>query len=355
MERIPPAEKVTRFKQFYDGTLEDGPLVGFYYGTYYPLRRFAAGARLNAGPLTPADLIVEDFKSDYEELLSAYSQGEGDGLWSAEAFYGIPWIEAVCGARVIADPEAGSTRAGPPEGFPAPSTNSTGGDLWREKVVEFVKMLKDLSGGRFPLATTLQRGIGDTLAAILGSPEFLFGMTDSPERVHALVDKIVLRWIELANSQLEHIPTFHGGVGTHFYDQWLPGRGVVIQDDAMALLSPDLFREFILPGLHSLAGQFDSSLIHLHPAGFLPVDDIVELQATAVELHRDLGGKTVEELIPTYRRVQNRKPLVIWGDLTIDELRLLRNSVDLNRLAIKPVVQSYQEAEDIWLMMKSPA
>jgi hypothetical protein len=355
METMSAAEKVARFKSFYDGTLNDGPLVGFYHGTYYPLRRFAAGSRLNAGPIAPNDVVVDSFRRDYERLFEIYTSGEGDGLWSAEAFYGIPWIEAACGAQVIADPEAGSIQARPQEDVPPqttsiPNRSHTG---WRVKLLEFVTMLVDLSASRFPVATTLQRGIGDTLAATLGSPDFLFRMMDDPGHVHSLADQIADNWIGLADDQLQLIPAFHGGVGTHFYDHWLPERGVVIQDDAFALLSPDLFHEFILPRIQRIASHFDSSIIHLHPAGFLPIDDILGLPVTAVELHRDLGGTPVEKLLPTYRRIQSRKPLIIWGDLTIEEARLLRDELNVNRLSVKPVVQGVEQAEAIWRVLKS--
>jgi hypothetical protein len=43
-------------------------------------------------------------------------------------------------------------------------------------------------------------------------------MTRTAARVAAL-------WTGFARAQLAEIPDFHGGVGSYFYNVWMPGRG----------------------------------------------------------------------------------------------------------------------------------
>jgi hypothetical protein len=117
-------------------------------------------------------------------------------------------------------------------------------------------------------------------------------------------------------------------------------------------MSPSLFETSILPGLRKIIDHLDSAVVHLHPGGYTPIEPLLETTLIAIELHRDMGGVAVSDLIPLYRRIQDRKPLVVWGDLSLDEMRLLRGSVDLDRLAVKPVVRSLEEAEEVWAMMK---
>lgn len=354
MEHSSISDRIVQLSRFYDGTLTEGPLVGFYLGTYYPLHRFRAGHEIASGPLLPDDLDPWRFLADYRRLYDENREVEGDFIWSGEPFYGVPWLEAICGAAVIADPEHGSMRAEPgaqlaPD-WQLPPQKSVDG--WVEKALEFVHMLQSLSDGRFPLATTLMRGLGDTLAAIHGSPDFVHSLIDHRERSRDLINDIVNRWIRFANAQLDEIPLFHGGTGTHFYDLWLPGRGVVIQDDAVALLSPSLFEDLFLEAVETLIAQFDSTVMHLHPGSYVPIEPLLSTDLTVIELHRDVGGKSVEELIPVYRRIQEAKPLLVWGDFLPGELELLRNSVDVNRLAVKPVVKSKLEAEGAWRILK---
>lgn len=350
MEHLSVAERVEGFRRFFAMANEPGPLVGFYLDSYYPHRRYRTEAFLRHGVLQPEDVPVRRFLPEYERLFRMHDEMGGDFLWSASAFWGLPWMEALAGCGVFVDQQTGSSRSVRPEGL-RDADGLPGFDplsLWAFKAREFLRELREQSAGRFPLGATLMRGISDLLSAIHGGSEFLLRLIDHPQEERRLVRKLTDLWIAFASDQLAEIPPFHGGVGSFYYAMWLPGRGVWLQEDASALMSPRLFEEFILPSVVEIAGAFDTSIIHLHPSTYVPVELLVDSPLTAIELHIDFAGPRAEDLYPYYRAIQARKPLIIWGDLQAADVDFIARKLDLQSLALLPVVTSQQQAESIW-------
>jgi hypothetical protein len=355
VEKLSVEERVQGFKRFFAMSNDDGPLVGFFRETYYPLKRYRTESFLPGGKLTAQDIDVEPFLPEYERLFELHEKTGGDFIWSAAAFWGLPWVEALAGCAVVADHTTGSSRSEKPAGFrgAADIPAFDPDDPWVMKAAEFLKRLSTMSRGRFPLATTLMRGISDLLAALYGNPEFLFSLMDQTGELKRVVEKLTDLWIGFAGSQLDIIPSFHGGTGSFYYEVWLPGRGVWLQEDASALLSPELFGQFIAPAIHKIAGSFDTSVIHLHPSTYIPVEYLVETPLDAIELHIDFGGPRAEELLPYYRKILAHKPLIVWGDLTPEDLDFIDRKLDRQSLALLPVVGSVQQAEQIWGKFKT--
>jgi hypothetical protein len=175
---------------------------------------------------------------------------------------------------------------------------------------------------------------------------------DEPGIMKKAAAKVAGLWAGFARAQLDEIPDFHGGVGSYFYNVWMPGRGVWLQEDSLALLSPQLFADFILPHVEALARSFDTVLMHLHPATLIPVEELAATKLAALELHLDFGGPTAEDLLPVYRRIQKRKPLIIWGDVKPGDLDVLSSRLDPRALVVLPVVQDAASAEAIWRRLK---
>jgi hypothetical protein len=304
VDPTPIAQRIQRQRRFYRMDNSEGPILGFFLAPYFPLRRYRGAATIPSGAYGPDDLVVSSFLPDYERLHGLYRELEGDCIWTASAFWGVPWVEVAAGCVAVADHETGSSRTLPPGRAANPGSADTVLDPaapWVSKMREFVAAIARQSAGRYPLGTTLMRGISDVLSALHGTPDFVYKLVDSPVEQERVSKDIARLWIRIARAQLELIPEFHGGVGSYFYNLWMPGRGVWIQEDAAALLSPPLFECCIWAAIRMIIDSFDSTIIHLHPGGFLPLDLLLESPVLAVELHRDYAGPGVEDLLPTAR------------------------------------------------------
>ena len=344
---IPLDERLQRL----DGWLarsNERPLIGFSLGSYYPLHRYRRGAKsLPNGLVQPCDLMVSDYLDDSDELYELHERAGGDFVWSAAPFFGVPWVEASLGCGVLADHQAGSTRSVPPPGFaqqPAIPQFSEA-NPWVAKMLEFIPALAARSAGRYPVGVTLMRGISDLLSALYGAGEFVYRMMDAPDEVHGVVAELTEYWIAFGRCLLEHLPLFHGGTGSFLYNLWCPGKMIWLQEDAMALLSPSLYEEFIYPADCRIAAAFENTVMHLHPSRLIPSRQLAATGLAAIELHIDHDGPRASSLEEHYRTVLAAKPLFIWGDVTPADLDFILTRLPHQGLAVSIAVSSIEEAQ----------
>ena len=328
----------------------DRPLIGFTLGSYYPLRRYPqAAARLPEGPVTPADICVEDYLADTEHLYSLHEAAGGDMLFSAAPFLGLPWLEASLGCGVIADHSTGSTRSTPPPGFAAcrrvPDFDPS--NPWVRKLIEFIPALERQAAGRYPVGVTLMRGISDLLSALYGG-DFALRLLDDPDQAADIIDGLTRYWIAFGRHLLAHLPRFHGGTGAFSYCLWLPGEQIWLQEDAVALMSPRLYERFIYPADCRIGEAFEHTVIHLHPTRYIPSRLLAASPISALELHIDHDGPRAAALLDHYQTMLAAKPLFVWGDISDGDLECLLTRLPHRGLAINVVVPDVAAAQRVW-------
>ena len=219
---------------------------------------------------------------------------------------------------------------------------------WVQKAIEFIERISERSAGRYPLATTRMRGISDLLALLYGGQEFIFKMMTEPGEVREVCRKLCDFWIEFGRMQIERIPEYHGGTGSFYYNAWAPKGTIWHQEDAAALLSPTLFEQYIAPYDQEIVDAFAGCIMHQHSTGYVPVDQYLEMDFTALELHIDSGGPSAEELFDTHRMILQSKPLIIWGDIPEADMDWIFSKLTPQGLAVIVVVESPQQAQAIW-------
>jgi hypothetical protein len=349
-EHFPVTERVRRFREFY-ARQNDRPLLGFFVGSEYPLHRYSASQNLpDDTPLHPDALSVEPYLDDSDRLFEIHEACGGDFIWSASAFWGIPWLEAAVGCSVYADHETGSIYTQPPHSFSGPDDipvfDAESG--WEGKVVEFITELASRSGGRWPIGTTRMRGITDLLSAVYGPQAFVLAMIDRPAEVRAVCRRLTDFWLAFARIQLEYIPAFHGGMGSFYYNMWVPAGTVWHQEDAAALLSPQLYEGLIREHDERIVRSLPNCVLHMHPTSYLPIDSYLKIPFLAFELHIDEGGPRARQLYDVHRRILESRPLLIWGKLSDDDLEWIFSKLPSSGLAVMQVVEDDVQAGHVW-------
>ena len=343
-------ERVERFRRYY-ARANERPLLGFFVGSEYPLFRYPTARTLPAGrALTPDDFEAAAYLDDCDRLFEVHEACGGDFIWSASAFWGIPWLEAALGCPIFADHSTGSIHAQKPPRFTGPDSIPAfdAEAPWMRLAAEFLDRMAERSRGRWPIGTTRMRGISDLLSALYGGTEFILAMIERPDEVNQVCRKLTEIWIAFGKLQLERIPLFHGGVGSFYYHLWAPPGTVWHQEDAAALLSPALYDEFIREHDDRIARAFGSCIMHQHPTKFVPTDFYLRMPFLALELHIDEGGPSAQALHPAHTKILARKPLVIWGNLSEADLDWVFGKLPPAGLAVITVVPSPERAGEIW-------
>jgi len=341
-------DRVENFKLYYK-RLNKRPLIGFFVGSEYPLFRYESSRSLPVDrPLLPEDFNVDGYIEDSNRLFDINEECGGDFIWSASAFWGIPWLEAAIGCPIYANHSTGSIHSELKDNFtdadsiPDFDENSP----WIVKLEEFLNKLSLSSRGKWPISVTRMRGISDLLSTLYGGENFIFAMMEKPDEVKEVCQKLTEYWIDFGKFQLERIPLFHGGIGSFYYNMWAPEGTIWHQEDAAALLSPKLYNEFIRPCDERIVKSFPGCIIHQHSKGYVPTEAYINMGMTALEMHIDEGGPSAEELYETHMKILKKKPLLIWGKMTNKDIEWIFKKLPYSGLAVQIVVSGREEAAE---------
>jgi len=98
----------------------------------------------------------------------------------------------------------------------------------------------------------------------------------------------------------------------------------------------------MLPPQERIASEFDYSTIHLHSNSLHVVDAVLDSTISAVQVSMDPQpfGPTVMELLPTFAKIQEKKPLLIEGPMIQSELDELLKVLSPRVLYVWAMIES---------------
>jgi len=104
----------------------------------------------------------------------------------------------------------------------------------------------------------------DILASLRGTQTLLVDMIERPDWVLAKVEEINRVWFDVYGRIYEIIhPVDDGGSVFGAFKLWGPGKVAKLQCDAAAMISPEMFRRLVVPGLTAQCEWLDRSVFHL--------------------------------------------------------------------------------------------
>ncbi|MBT3375352.1 MAG: hypothetical protein HN742_17220 [Lentisphaerae bacterium] len=190
----------------------------------------------------------------------------------------------------------------------------------------------------------------DTLAAMRGSQELLVDLIERPDWVHKGLARISELYHEYYDAVYERIKDETGG--SHFW-LWAPGKCGKFQCDFSAMISPDMFGEFMVPVLEDLCNYIPYNLYHwdgpgalIHHDHLLSVDALQALQWTP-----GAGAAPVDDPSwwPYYHKtVEAGKKMCVFGCRSIDQLKAMKREFgpQLKQFAIRKHCPTRAEAEE---------
>ncbi|MDA8218459.1 MAG: hypothetical protein M0Z94_12670 [Dehalococcoidales bacterium] len=352
-------ELLQRQRAFWHREKVDRPLVTIV--RYKPLvhRRLPlADGTVSEGDieLRPEMVNPETFLNLEARRAEAGRLSLGGSFSVRSAFQRIPWVEAIIGCPIWADQNSGSMWS---EAF----LDGSAGDAlagwqgfhfsednpWYRKLLDLTRLLVQRNDGSYLVGHTLMRGPIDLFRAAVGDAAMCLALYDTPDKAREMMAAAADVFVAVAKGQTALIPPFHGGYCSQF-GIWGPGTVVRTQCDMSSIISAEMYRDLVLPYDVQICRQFDYSVIHLH-SGFLhTVDALLEPEVPmAIEVALDTGSTpvTVRDLVPTFRKILARKPLLVEGRLTADEFALLMESLPPRGLFIAAQIE-----EEEWPKMR---
>jgi hypothetical protein len=343
--------KIGRYRAFWERGEARRPLVGFTAVGWFPFSEFAACRRLaQDSVLEPWQVEPEAFIEDHLRLLREGEAMDDDLVRGAcPAQVAIPWLPASLGSplRVLPENILGEERTlGWEEALAVRLDEQS---PWFRKYLEFAGELVRVSGGRFPVSHSAELGPTDLHALLRGSTQSLMDLADAPGESAQLLEQCGEAMREFTEALWRRVPQYEGGWFDAQYSLWSPGPIIRMQEDATAVYSPRLYRRFVQPVDRKLAAHFASSFMHLHSTSMFLLDAILEVdEIRCYEVNNDALGPPVAELVPYLQQVQkHRKPLLVRGSFTPEELRLVMDSLEPRGLMLNIMVRDLAETEPL--------
>ncbi len=347
--------KISKHEAFLRREPAERPLLGFWRGGYYPAEQFPSGTA--AWPegqiLQPDDVRFAHFAADYEALYRLHGEAEDDYFFFASAYWGIPWMEAILGCTVVASRT--HCRAENPDvpwgDFPpAPVEDNP----WFPALLRFTVDLLRFADGRFPVCPPLLRGPGDCAAALLGGMRFVLGCLDEPERMSLLLGRCADARSHVVRGLQSVLADWHGTYIAGGYPSRVWSRIPIAyhQEDSASLLNPELFRRLLLPLHRRQCLDLPRNFFHLHSSCLYPAEIFLEHRCfDALQINVDHPGSrtpSLPELIPALKNIQEAgMPLLLWGELTAEHCRLLRQELSPVGLSLQPIATAPRQMAEI--------
>jgi hypothetical protein len=265
----------------------------------------------------------------------------------------IPWMEAFCGKAVYYSGDGfwpGKRVAASLQAVNKELENriaDISNNAWVNLYLDYIRQLAVLAEGRFLIGQSVLRGSTDILLALRGSTDGILDYIDNPAEVRRFMSLYTDFFILILKEQFRWQDWEKAGSSIGEMDQvWSPGRCIRIQEDAFSLLNPELFREFVLPGIRKICGSFDYIMFHTH-SGFLDLlPDLMKVEElTAIQITVDTMGPSLEELVPKLSSVQaGGKCLILRGEFDQAQLDFIGREISPCGLYLTVTALSGQEA-----------
>ena len=191
----------------------------------------------------------------------------------------------------------------------------------------------------------------DILSAMVGTQNMLYEMADHPDKVKKLRDDFIPVWVEYYRCLSEKLMKGQGCVSS-----WLPVWSDVpyypIQCDMSAMISPEMFREFVLPDLAYRSGVMGRTVYHLDgPDEIRHLDMILSLpRLNAVQWVSGAGNPISSDpcWYEMFRQIQAAgKGIIINEGVPHENLEDLLRNVDQRGLYFMTNARDEQEANEI--------
>lgn len=343
-------ELVQRHEAFWTCEPVDRPLIQVIHDAYVDTELVAAAA--GDGELVPSAVDPAPILTEYDKVAAARSAIGDDAIGVAEPLLGIPWLEAICGCRVMVADGKSLWPASPEDSDAIQEISLDEDNPWFPRLLEVIQTVIDHAAGRYAVGFSHLRGPTDILAALLGTTGLFAGFYDDPDRIAHLARDAAEVWLAVARAEAEIVPRYRGGYGVRQFGLWAPDPAPWIQDDTSSMMSEDHYRQFFLEPMHAMS-VFPYGVLHLH----IPSLHLAEVFANvpnirAINLYFDAPTVTLGDAMPVMQRLQARRmPLILAKDVyegfTLAEYEQILDGLSPQGLSVHLAAGSVGEGREV--------
>ncbi|MBN2308908.1 MAG: hypothetical protein JXR94_08065 [Candidatus Hydrogenedentes bacterium] len=190
----------------------------------------------------------------------------------------------------------------------------------------------------------------DTLAAMRGSQELLMDLVERPEWIHRCMRTLTDLYFRYYDVLYDLLRDEAGG---SYWWAWAPGRMAKFQCDFSAMISPDMFGEYMVPVLNEMCERVSYCMYHWDGPGAIPhLDHILSIPSLdMVQWTAGAGNPGTDDprWWPLYHRIVDAGKKVYCSQCwSADSLKALRREfgAKLNQFYMGMEAASPKEADE---------
>ena len=220
---------------------------------------------------------------------------------------------------------------------------------WFVKIKEVTRLAAEKFGSRAQLAFTDLGGNLDLLSAARTPNNLLMDLIDCPGQVKRVTWEFHEAWWTYYNELAGIIETQQLGF-TPWANTWAPGRTYIMQCDFAAMISPDMFEEFVVPEIEKTCQKMDYAFFHLDGPGMAPhLDHLLAIdELHGIQWQPGAGapsGDTWTDLVPRILEAGKLVQLITNREQT---LNAIKNFGRKNIMYLMTESLSSQDAEEFF-------
>jgi len=141
-------------------------------------------------------------------------------------------------------------------------------NIWWQRVQKLTSLATKRWEEKVMVAITDIGGNLDILAHLRGNERLLLDLTDSPEEVIRLTEEITHLWIQYYE-RLFNLSNGKVFGSSNWSPLWAPGKLYMLQSDFSYMISPRMFKRFVMPDLTACCDFLEYPFYHLDGIGQL--------------------------------------------------------------------------------------
>jgi 5-methyltetrahydrofolate--homocysteine methyltransferase len=177
--------------------------------------------------------------------------------------------------------------------------------LW-QRVRDLTRAAVDRWEGQLVIGMTDLGGNLDVLASLIGAQRLAMELLDHPDEIERLCSEIRQAW--LSCYEILHAVVEPGGMGSACWASiWAPERYYMFQSDFAYMISPSMFRRFVIPDLQACCQSIPYSFYHLDGKGQIRhLDLLLSLeQLRGIQWIPGDGTPPPEGWLPLLKRIRD--------------------------------------------------
>ena len=165
---------------------------------------------------------------------------------------------------------------------------------WWKLSIEMTRKLVEASGGNFIVGLPDLIENIDTVAALRDTQKLMFDLVERPAWVKKKIEESDAAWFKAYDGLYEIAKMPDGSSCFEPFMLWGPGKVAKLQSDACAMISPEMFDEFVVPSLTKQCEWLDHSMYHLDGTqAVVHLDALLKIEALdAIEWTPQAGKPT---------------------------------------------------------------